>query len=137
VSKLDMIGDEHVSILAGKKEAKWYTTARCYLEDIDKKSVETQLTLLPTCIWFPDKLPEFQTTNEDYNRIAGDRIRQRKKDEAAAKGEKIEDDHIDEKLKKDAKDPFLRPFKKMLKFLFANDKQQISVVNYTDEFKQG
>jgi len=41
VSKLDMIGDEHVSILAGKKEAKWYTTARCYLEDIDKKSLET------------------------------------------------------------------------------------------------
>ena len=121
VSKLDMIADEHISLLVGKQEAKWFRTLNCTMKKIQKKAKETQLTLLPSIVWFPDQLPEFKTTNEDYNRIATDLIRERKRKKALAEGKTIEKDDIDEKHERDCADEYLKPFTKRLKFLFAND----------------
>jgi len=86
------------------------------MKKIQKKAKETQLTLLPSIVWFPDQLLEFKTTNEDYNRIATDLIRERKRDEARAEGKKIEKDDIDEKHERVFRTNIVNPSLKGLSF---------------------
>lgn len=91
--RLDMIEPEHVSLLQYKKEAKWFKTVQCNLAGLDKKGKETQLTVLPSIVMFPNKnLPEFESSTDDYKKAAQEQVkkdwkvkREAEKKEAAKK----------------------------------------------------
>jgi len=74
-----MIEKQHISLLVQSKEAKWWKTLKCNLDMLEEKGLETQVTTLPKIVWFPDELPYFESTQDDYKKVADEAISERRK----------------------------------------------------------